>query len=175
MYRKVDRNFFYQIIEGRCDLKLMVWKLLKEKEVADGSLESAIFLKYKTYAELFTDFLAREVVGISKKDTVIDIFKDIDLFRDEFEKLSKTMSSFASYKFLKQRKDRIFERLDIISRTGFLDGCQYILCVLKKISLKKELFVLDLEQGREVSIPIILSQKKLPNSFRYYDPIINIV
>ena len=100
-YRKLDRKFFFQIIEGKCDLKLMVWKLLKEKVVEDEPLENTIFLKYKTYAELFTDFLAKEVVKIANKDTVIDIFKDVDLFRDEFEKLSKTMSSFASYKFLK--------------------------------------------------------------------------
>jgi hypothetical protein len=71
----------------------MVWKLLKEKEgVAGNKIEDTIFLKYKTYAQLFTEFLAKEVTNISRKDTVIDIFKDIDLFRDEFEKLSKTMS-----------------------------------------------------------------------------------
>ena len=79
-------------------------------------------MKYKSYSDLYTEFLAKEVRRIANKDKVLDLFKDLDLFRDEFEKLSKTMSNFASYKFLKQRKDCIFTRLDLISRTGFLQG-----------------------------------------------------
>ena len=36
----------------------------------------------------------------------------------------------------------------------------------------RRLFVLEIEQGQEVYIPTELSQKSLPLSFRYYDPII---
>jgi len=79
-------------------------------------------MKYKTYAGLYAEFMSKEVMKIANRDKVIDIFKDVDLFRDEFEKLSKTMSCFAAYKFVRQRKERIFERLDLISRTGFLHG-----------------------------------------------------
>lgn len=35
--------------------------------------------------------------------------------------------------------------------------------------------MLDLEQGHEVHIPNCLSQRHLPYSYRYYDPIIQIV
>jgi len=41
--------------------------------------------------------------------------------------------------------------------------------------LVKELFTLEIEQGCEVFIPKELSQKSLPVSFRFYDPIIKIV
>lgn len=45
---------------------------------------------------------------------------------------------------------------------------------LKVISLSKQLFVHEMEQGGEVIIPIELSQDRLPISFRYYDPILKI-
>jgi hypothetical protein len=47
--------------------------------------------------------------------------------------------------------------------------------MIQKIKILKELFVLDLEQGIEVHIPKILSQQSLPYSFRYYDPVIQMV
>jgi hypothetical protein len=34
---------------------------------------------------MYCEFLAKEVTNISSKDKVIDMFRDIDLFRDEFE------------------------------------------------------------------------------------------
>lgn len=44
-----------------------------------------------------------------------------------------------------------------------------------RIQYMRELFLMDVESGVEVLIPQELSQKKLPHSFRYYDPILNIV
>lgn len=79
-------------------------------------------MKFKCYAQLYVDFLAKEVANLADKNKCIDIFADVDLYRDEFEKLNKTMSHFASYKFIRQRKDRILSRIDLISRTGFLHG-----------------------------------------------------
>jgi len=115
------------------------------------------YLKFKTYAEVLTDFCAKEVIALTKKDTCLDIFRDTDLFRDEFERLNHTMANFASYKFIRTRKERTYDRLDIISRTGFLHGPQYIICLLQKYKLQKEIFTLILEQGREAAIPPILS------------------
>ena len=81
-----------------------------------------MYLKFKIYAEILSDFLAKEVRALSEKDKSIDIFRDIDLFRDEFEKFNQTTSNFAAYKFLKGRKQRTYDRLDLISRTGFING-----------------------------------------------------
>lgn len=80
----------------------------------------------------------------------------------DFERLHQQLSNFACYKFLRTRKELTFERLDIITRTGFVQGEQYITCVLQKYKIQKELFILNLEKGHEVVIPPALSQKKLP-------------
>ena len=47
--------------------------------------------------------------------------------------------------------------------------------VLERERLTKELLAHEMEQGGEVSIPSELSQEGLPLSFRYYDPIFNIM
>ena len=46
---------------------------------------------------------------------------------------------------------------------------------LKKYNIVKEIFILEIELGRKVLIPDLLSQSYLPLSFTFYDPIINIV
>ena len=47
--------------------------------------------------------------------------------------------------------------------------------MLKRIQIAKELFTLEIEQGSEAFIPVELSQKSLPLSFRFYDPILKMV
>ena len=44
-----------------------------------------------------------------------------------------------------------------------------------KIKLTKEMFLYDIEQGKETVIPGDLNQESLPMSIRYYDPIIAFV
>lgn len=73
---------------------------------------------------------------------------------------------------MKTKKELIYNRLDVILKTHMLQGPQFIVTLIYKIKILKELFVLDLEQGHEVHIPNQLSQRHLPYSFRYYDPII---
>lgn len=55
---------------------------------------------------------------------------------------------------------------------GGLIDIFYIKCTLRKISLMKKLFVLELEQGQEVFIPKDLTCDNYPFSYHYYDPII---
>jgi hypothetical protein len=47
--------------------------------------------------------------------------------------------------------------------------------LLLKIETSKKLFVLDISDGDEMFIPNDLSLNQLPMSFRYYDPLIQIV
>ena len=63
----------------------------------------------------------------------------------------------------------------MITNSRSIQGILYLDAILKKIELEKELFIADLEQGKECFIPKELSQDTLPYSFRYYDPIIQIV
>lgn len=84
------------------------------------------------------------------------------------------MSNYFAYKFDKTRKEMVYNRLELITKMTMVQGPQYIVAVLERIKMSKQLFVLELEQGREVLIPKVLSQVNLPQSFRYYDPIIRI-
>lgn len=51
----------------------------------------------------------------------------------------------------------------------------YIKLLLKKIAICKEILVQDVEMGQEVFIPKELSQNDLPQSMKYYDPILQII
>ena len=43
-----------------------------------------------------------------------------------------------------------------------------------RLKLVKEIFVIEIEQNREVFFPKELNQNDLPYSFRYYDHLINV-
>lgn len=58
---------------------------------------------------------------------------------------------------------------------NMIKGPLFIKCQLKMMQLEKELFTLELSRGTEVKIPPSLDQSKLPISYRYFDPVINIV
>lgn len=47
--------------------------------------------------------------------------------------------------------------------------------MLRRIELTKEIFVSEIEQGKEVFIYPDLSQDQYPKSFRYYDSILQMV
>ena len=114
-----------------------------------------------------------EVTRLVSQDKCYEIFKEVDLpTKDEFEKFHKQMNSYITYKFNRTKKELVYNRLELICRTSLLEGPQYIIAVINKIKVSKEMFVLDLELGQEVPVPDVLSMKKLPQSFRYYDPII---
>ena len=51
--------------------------------------EEMIYVKFKTYAEIMTDFLTNELNKVFNKDKCAHIFRDIDLYRDEFDKISR--------------------------------------------------------------------------------------
>lgn len=79
------------------------------------------------------------------------------------------------FKFRKKVLDEQLMRLKFILSIGGLSDIFYIIATLKKYEIVKELFVLELELGQEVFIPTILSCDKYPLSFRFYDPIIQII
>ena len=68
----------------------------------------------------------------------------------------------------------ILNRLDLIYRLGLVSKVQLIQVLLQRIKFVKQLFVIELEYGKEVAIPSALSQTNMPSSFRFYDPIIKI-
>lgn len=56
-----------------------------------------------------------------------------------------------------------------------ISGISLLRCLLRRIQIVKELFIIDIEQGQEVFIPKELSQDHLPLSFRFYDPLLMMI
>ena len=56
-----------------------------------------------------------------------------------------------------------------------ISGLAYIHCLLKRIDVCKQLFVIEVELGEAAFIPAELSQKQLPASMHFYDPVLAIV
>lgn len=66
-------------------------------------------------------------------------------------------------------------KIKFLLAVGGLNDIFYIIATLKKYELVKKMFVLEMELGQEVYIPKLLSCDKYPLSFRFYDPIIQII
>jgi hypothetical protein len=69
----------------------------------------------------------------------------------------------------------LFDLLTLILNLKSLKGIMRVKALLLKIELAKKLFVLDISDGDEMFIPKDLSLNQLSMSFRYYDPLIQIV
>lgn len=65
--------------------------------------------------------------------------------------------------------------LNIVTSLKAVSGLLFIEAILKRTSLLREVFLLNIEIGLETVIPHELSQQGLPASFRFYDPILSIV
>lgn len=85
----------------------------------------------------------------------------IDDLNENFDKLISR-----KYKFEQSKK---FKSI-LIHKTYY--GLGYIYAALQNIKYQKEIFILDLEQGKEVFIPKELRQDRMPQSFIYYDSIL---
>lgn len=46
---------------------------------------------------------------------------------------------------------------------------------IKYLQILREMFIIDLKQGKELMIPSELRTSDLPQSMRFYDPIINML
>lgn len=79
------------------------------------------------------------------------------------------------YKVIRKIIEKQLTKVKFMIAVGGLIDIFYIKCMLRKISLMKKMFVLELEQGQEVFIPKDLTCDNYPISYHYYDPIIQIV
>ena len=66
-------------------------------------------------------------------------------------------------------------KLQMCTKLKCIHGMVFLRAMLKRIELEKAEFVDLVEEGDQVFIPKDLSQDNLPQSFRYYDPILAIV
>lgn len=66
-------------------------------------------------------------------------------------------------------------RLKLLQGIGGFQGLTFIDIVLKRITIAKQLFLLNISQGDENLIPPELSQRCLTINYRFYDPILSII
>ena len=146
----VDNNLFERILNGRINLKIIVFKRL-----LDLKLTASQAVQDNDEKTLQKDFIIQEIRKLSSKTQVLDIFKNIETNTNDKE--AQFVESFLSYKMNVNRKTGIMNRLQLICQTGFLHGPQYIIALQKIIRLQRELLVLHQEQGKECRIPGSLS------------------
>jgi hypothetical protein len=69
----------------------------------------------------------------------------------------------------------MYNKLELLLSLRLFGGMLFLRLLMYKIQLAKEIFMIELELGKEVFVPKDMSQSKLPISFRFYDPIINMI
>jgi hypothetical protein len=74
-----------------------------------------------------------------------------------------------------QTRLKMYNKIKLMIQLKIFGGLLYLQCILKKIQLAKELFMIELMSGQEVNVPKDLSQSNLPYSYRYYDPILLLI
>lgn len=104
---------------------MLVWHLLP-KNLKNENINP----KFKNDENVRQAFIVNEATTLCTRDRVIDIFKDVKMKKDDFEKLHKQMNNHISYKFMKTKKELIFSRLDIILKSNILHGPQYIIIMI---------------------------------------------
>lgn len=85
------------------------------------------------------------------------------------------MKKELEFKFNTNYATEMKTKMTIITNLKAAKGAVFVMILLKKIAMARDLFILKFEQGEETFIPIELSQDKLPASFRFYDPLIQTI
>ena len=117
-----------------------------------------------------------KIKDLSQKEKCFDYFQDFKLNNYKMYQF-KPAKDHVNYKIRKQRLHKFHERIRILKNLKVFSGygqSSYISIVLKDILLIKQMFIMDVEQGEEVAIPFDLNQSKLPLSYQFYNPIMNI-
>ena len=109
--------------------------------------------------------------NILKKNECNDIFKDICKNKTLVYE-QKDYSKFLKSKIKVKSRRIMLDKLRMLLNLKLLSGVVFIQTLLRRIELTKEIFVSEIEQGKEVFICSDLSQDQLPKSFRYYDSIL---
>ena len=108
------------------------------------------------------------------KNTSQDIFQDtvVNGVRMYPE---KSLNNKVKFKMQKTKKEGLYMKLQFLKSLGILNGMIRLEVNLKLITLAKEIFILNIGEGTPVYIPNELSQRVLPYSYKYYDPIISLI
>ena len=125
--------------------------------------------------QLEQEQMVRRIVQQNRQahNSVFSIFQDTKLDNEYIYNL-KSIKLSLIYKKKKSKLGSQISMINYILKIG-TKGFNFIFCKLKLIKKVKQLFALEIVQGRETVIPQMLRIGILPVSFQYYDPIITIL
>lgn len=115
-----------------------------------------------------------QAFGLFDNSKCSDIFQNVKINGKPMY-LVRNVGAQLRFKFNDRVINEELVKLRFLLGVGGLNDLFFIKTILKKKEMIKKKFVLDLERGQEVFIPRDLSCDIYPPSFRYYDPIIQII
>jgi hypothetical protein len=149
--------------------------MANKKKEEDVTLRTKLFKEVKKVVRQEDDkYIKEELKILFNNNTSHELFKDI-LVRGKPMYEPQTLNYHIKSKIIRGKLLNQLLRLTLMSNLKSIDRILFVQTRLKIIQLMKEVVAFDVAQGQEVSIPAELSQKSLPSSFRFYDPIIAII
>jgi hypothetical protein len=125
----------------------------------------------ENFVRMSNEFVLSDFTKLIYKGSCVDIFRDIG--RDEYQGF--TVKHFLRTKFLQMQYAAQYKKINMILGFGLAKGSLYILLLMKRIDVSKDILMLEVEDGLEVFLQSDLNLEKLPYSFRYYDFLINYI
>lgn len=86
---------------------------------------------------------------------------------------SRSIVKKLNYKNQKSKLGELFRKFDMLLFLKAVKGVMFIKCMIAKIEVCKQLYILELEQGTDVYLHQELCVDQYPVSYRYYDFILN--
>ena len=116
----------------------------------------------------------RKIKQIFAHSKCFDIFKNIRI-NDRSLYGEQSKERFVRYKSKLCELVEMLNKLNLVIQLKAVRDEVYIRIIIKRIEISKEIFSMNIELGLETFIPKILAQHSMPISFRFYDPIMNLV
>lgn len=177
------RSFFAVLIRQQ-----LSQALLSESNDAQGLIKRVYELKIQSLVrqkagwrkekkDMLAEIFSKRINKHNKIKQCFDVFQDFKLDDKKMYEF-QTAGSLVNYKLKREKLYKFHQKIQMLKQFKFFSGYSqtaYLIITLKEIELMRKIFILDIEQGDEVVIPDSLSQKSLPLSYQFYDPILNIV
>jgi hypothetical protein len=78
-------------------------------------------------------------------------------------------------KIQRKKISRLYQKIELILSLNAIQKILMVRARLKLIELAKKGFILEIQQGQESYIPKELRQDSLPQSYKFYDPILMVI
>ena len=121
----------------------------------------------------------KESMRLAKIKAIYEMQYGFDIYQIQDwgykNKNNKNFSRIVHYKQIRRFKQMHYNQIKLLINFNTFKGMHYIKASLLKTKLAREIFIADIEQGREIYIPDEISIERYPVSFRFYDSTIKLV